>query len=76
MSETSVDTNIDSTDLAEGTDVEIPNTTAAVVGGTLLGVAGVLVTGWMISKIRARKQGSKETVHLITDAEAPESEEN
>ena len=75
MSETSVDTNIDSTDLVEGPDVEIPNTAAAVVGGTLLGAAAVLATGFLLSKIRARR-AAKEEVHLITDAEAPASDEN
>ena len=76
MSETPVETNVDSTVLPADTDLETPNSTAAVIGGAIAGVVIVAGIGFIVKKARSIRKADEEKAHLITDLEDSASTEN
>jgi hypothetical protein len=76
MSETPVETNVDSTVLPVDADLETPNSTAAIIGGAIAGAVMVAGIGYIVKKARAIRKADEEKIHVITDLEDSESTEN
>jgi len=74
MSETPVETNVDSIVPSQDTDLETPNSTAAIIGGAIAGA--VMVASIIVKKARSIRKADEEKIHVITDLEDSESTEN
>lgn len=73
MSETPVENNVDSIVPSQDTDLETPNSTAAIIGGAIAGAVMVASIGFLVKKARSIRKADEEKAHLITDLEDSES---
>jgi len=76
MSETPVETNVDSIVPSQDTDLETSNSTAAIIGGAIAGAVMVASIGFIVKKARSIRKADEEKIHVITDLEDSESTEN
>lgn len=76
MSETPVENNVDSIVPSQDTDLETPNSTAAIIGGAIAGAVMVAGIGFIVKKARSIRKADEEKAHLITDLEDSASTEN